>query len=218
MGSATEEPVVELMKNFCKKLLEILFFRSSSQAANPNVTPQPPDNPFTPSIPEQQQPIESYFEMDSIDSLKMGKTDFAGKDAFGQLVRGRTRHNVQLGCNHLVNQIQPEQTETQQIRGVAGVCYYCNLEIQSEQQRRIAAGEPLLPPDDAIRLTLVCTECARMSVSGILCCPRHSRIVDDGCGNSICLDIDELDSQAKKNSMLRIITPIFSYIDRPNRT
>ena len=209
LGFLPEESMVELMKSFGKTLWEILFFRSPAQAAKPNVTPQPPDEPFTPSIPEQQQPIERSYDIDSFDSLKMGTSDSAGKDAFGQLVRGHTTHHVQLGCHHLVSQIQPTQTETQQIiRGVAGGCYYCQLEIQQEQQRRIAAGESLVPPDDAIRLTLVCSECARMSVSGKLCCPRHSRIMDDGGGTRVCYGVDELESEAKKASLMRILTPL----------
>ena len=198
------------MKNSVKKLFESLFFRSPAQAANPNATPQSPDDPFTPPMPEQSQPIESFFEGDRFGPVQMGKVEFAGRDLSGQLVRGSANHHVMLGCKHLVRQIQPEQTDTQKTRGVAGSCNYCDLEIQSEQQRRITANEPLLPLSEAIRLTLVCTECARISVSGKLCCPRHSRIVDDGSGNNICLDVEELESQAKKTSVMKILMPLLS--------
>ena len=196
------------MMNFGKKLLEVLFFRSPAQAANPNVVPQPPDDPIASSVQGQGETIDSFFDMDSLGPLKMGKSECSGKDAFGALVRGKTTHHIQLACNHLVSQVQPEQTETRQVPGVAGPCHYCQLEIQLDQQRRFAAGAALLLPDDAVRLTLVCTQCARMSVSGNLCCPRHSRIVDDGSVNMICLDVEELESQTKKASVMKIIAPL----------
>ena len=195
------------MIDFCKRILQILFFRSSSQAANPNVSPQPPTNPFASPMPNQPQPIESYFEGDSFGPVQMGKVEFAGRDAFDQLVRGSAKHSVLLGCNHLVSQIQPVQTETQKTRGVAGVCHYCDAEIQQEQQRRMRVGEPQMSPVDATRLTLVCTDCAHLSVSGKLCCPRHSQLVDDGNGKQICLGVEEIESHDKKAAVMKILTP-----------
>ena len=196
------------MLNFVKRFFQTIFLRSSAQAAQPNVSPQPPDDPFAPPMPGQPQPIESYFEGDRFGPLQMGKVEFAGKDVFDQLVRGSTKYSVLLGCHHLVSQIQPMQTETQKIRGVAGVCHYCDLEIQQEQQRRSRAGEPLMSPADAIRSTLVCTDCAHLSVSGKLCCPRHSQLIDDGNGKQICLGVEEIEAQGKRASIMKVLMPV----------
>ena len=195
-----------------EKLWNKLFSRPS--VPSPGTSP-PPMGPNTLSIAASNQeyhPIEDVTDVDWIEGtpLELGETHTAGRDESGQLIRRHARKYITLGCGHQVKQIQAVKEKAKNIRGVAGTCFYCQQEIFELIDQQIRSGHTPLSPFDAARLIRVCTDCARMSVSGKLCCPRHSMIVPDGNGGQICLGWEEMQAEQIKARRQMIFGPLLS--------
>ena len=156
-------------------------------------------------MPGQPQPIESYFEGDRFGPVQMGKVEFAGRDAFDQLVRESAKQHVLLRCGHVVSQVQAIETKDKKIRGIAGVCYYCALEVQEEQNQRIRAGAPLMSSREVWLRCLVCTGCAREPVEGTLCCKRHAKHIETVNGVEIYWGQEELEVRKKEEEIAKIL-------------
>jgi len=92
--------------------------------------------------------------------------------------------------------------ENRHIKGIAGKCRYCSLELQA----LLDQGE--ISVFDADRLSYVCTDCAKMATSGHLCCPKHYTSAADSDGNTCYLDPEQAEVDSRKNMVKRILTGI----------
>ena len=200
------------MKKFTEWLAEFLFKRSPHQAMIPQVPQSSPEDPFADLEQGDIQPIEKYFEVNYCvgQPFKLVGEDIAVQNSNGHLIRGRAKPSVELGCGHLVDRIQPTQTDNNHIKGIAGACYYCQGEIRELLKRQERTGKLIITPFDSTRLTLVCSECTRISVSGKLCCPRHSLILHNENGETTCLGVEEIESMQKKERIRKILSPILA--------
>ncbi len=158
--------------------LDYLFRRSPKNAATPNVQPAPPVASAQPGTGSSVRPLERNVEVSSIagllNELRRVETRYVGAD--GEVIHCLEAHGgFVLGCGHH-GTAQAGAEEGTRGREIAGVCAYCVRDYQP----LVDKGE--LDPLQAERLSLVCNECARMTTSGHLCCPRHSRKVtaEDG--------------------------------------
>jgi len=177
--------------NIGLNLLNWLFNRSPQNAANPQVPQNTP-----PEIPDPDiRPIESYAETDSIigTSLKVGLVEKAFQSN-GQLVRTHDNLKMVIGCNHLIHQLQAEDQKEKHIVGVAGACVYCEQELQQLLEK----GK--INQFDAERSSLVCTDCAQVTKSGELCCPKHYKAVSSSDGTKTYLSSEDIKEQKREDT------------------
>ncbi len=173
-------------------LLKWIFNRSPKNAANPqmpqNIPPEMPD----PNI----IPLESYAETDSIigTSLKVGLVEKAFKSN-GQLVRTHDNLKMIIGCKHLIHQLQAEDQKEKHTLGIAGICVYCEQELQ----QLLKKGQ--ISQFDAERLSYVCSDCARVTDSGELCCPRHYKAISNSDGTETYLSSEDIKEQKRQDTI-----------------
>jgi hypothetical protein len=173
---------------------------------NPHNMPVP--NPGTgPSpdrtTPARAQPLEigttrqpivgSLAEFVSIQSSVRGVE--------GELATSEVSLAILLGCHHIVSQLQAEDKDGRHIRGIAGRCVYCSQEMQAA----IASGQ--IDPQTADRLSLICTDCAALTASGHLCCPKHRVAVSSPDGKPIYFGPDDIEAQRKHDVMNKVWVP-----------
>jgi hypothetical protein len=162
------------------RLWKYLFERSPRATSTPNVQPQAPDPVAS------GQPIERNLDMQSAVGLllRVGRIENLLRGDEGELIRAHEHKSCLLGCGHIITQLQPEERDGCHIRGLGGPCAYC----LRENTGRLDKGE--LSPFDAERLSLVCSDCAKMTSSGVLCCPRHYTAVTAADGSEQYVDRD----------------------------
>lgn len=240
-----------IIKNLASKIWGYLWNRSPVQAASPNVQQFPPADSSNETVTSQGQPIETFIDCQTVIGglSRLETTETAFRDPLGQLIRTRNRAGLLIGCDHIVYQFQPvdeknkqirgrgksyyrnlepqsqrEQNENsvfvneenKHIRGIAGKCYCCSLELQALLDR----GE--ISVFEADRLSYVCTDCAKMTTSGRLCCPKHYTPAADPDGNVCYLDPEQAETDSRKNMVKRILTgvalPFLSDEEPPSKT
>ena len=200
------------MNNFdVLKFWRWIFNRSPQNAANPNVQMQSMENMINKYIPPGCQLIETYIDIDSnIDSgLDFGifVNIYRGED--GNLVRVKRKISRDIGCEHTISQSQAEDKDNQHIPGRSGSCYYCLLKWQKEAQ----AGH--ITFKDAKRLSSVCTDCAHITASGHLCCPKHWKEINNPEGSPIYLGPEDIESQKRQQTLHTVLDTLATLFSRP---
>lgn len=192
------------MKKYTFKFWDWVLNRSPKNAAKPNVQSNPIDNVGSASIPIGAEPLETYLEIESIlgGPIKIGLEEGSLKGPDGQLIRTSNRASILLGCNHIVAQFQALDQEDRHIRGIAGKCFHCDLEGQELLQK----GK--ITVFDAERLSLVCSDCGKITESGQLCCPKHYTAVSNPDGTTTYLSPEDAEEQDRQNTTKTILSSI----------
>jgi len=191
-----------------------LLQRSPQNADRPDIQQQAFDTVADVGFPAGAQPIEISSETESlVDSpIKLGSVDAASKGSEGQLIRAHNSLVVILGCGHAVKQSQAADDDERHIRGIAGRCPYCFAEIEE----LIAKGKVEIMPFDAERLSLVCSDCGKITTSGFLCCPRHYKDVPNPDGTVTYLGPEDAEEQARQNTAKAILSALGSLVSEDN--
>ena len=197
--------------NIPAKLFGWVVKSSAKNAANPN----PPVTPATPNVGGefggQQPPIEVAMEQEAIigTDISLGRQDSVGYGPGGVLITQHKNMSILCGCGHIVSQLQPAQEERKApFPGIGGKCFYCELELNEW------ALKGLISPFEAQRQSLVCSNCAKITLSGKLCCPKHYTATIDENGNTIYLGPDDqarqqelAEQQARQETVQKILKP-----------
>ncbi len=196
--------------NFFKWLSKM----SPYKASDPNPTPYS-SNAYNDYFHDDTiHPIEMSVEQEDLigSCFNAGVQAGIGRGAKGQLVSFRKNISVLCGCGHPVSQLHAEnESGKSSKRGLAGKCFYCSKEFQ----KSVTKG--LISEMEAERLSLVCTDCARMTISGVLCCPRHFAAIEDEKGNTIFIGPDEMVQQSRKQTINKILAPFAALFSEPNQ-
>lgn len=187
--------------------LDILLRRSPKNAAVPKVQPAPPATSAQPGTGSSVRPLERNVEVSSIagllTELRRVETRYMGAD--GEVIHCLEAHGgFVLGCGHH-GTAQASAEEGPRGREIAGLCAYCVREYQPLVEK----GE--IDPLQAERLSLVCNECARMTTSGHLCCPRHSTKVTAEDGSTQYIDPDTAKSASRQSTIAKALS-VFQYL------
>ena len=187
------------VSNFTSKLWQWVSKRSSKNAAVPNVL----QNTYQEN-PDTRLPFESYTETESLSGtpFKLGFTQKSFETPDGQLVRGQDNIKALIGCGHLIHQFQSINQEDKHIIGIAGQCFYC----AQDTKQLFEAGK--LNQFDTIRLSLVCTDCAKITDSGQLCCPKHYAIVPNPDGTKTYLSPEDITNQKRQNTIQILLSSV----------
>jgi hypothetical protein len=189
------------MITLLSKLWKWAVNRSPKNAAIPDVRPHPAgDTENTPQTPGVQ-PIETNMESQSFIGLlaRLGKQENLFRSPDGELVRASDQTWILLGCGHVAGQVQAIDEKHRHIRGIAGICARCLRENQRLLEKR------QISPFDAERLSLVCTDCAKITVSGQLCCPRHYTAMTAPDGSVAYLDTEQAEEIERQDTIRRAL-------------
>ena len=183
------------------------FNGSNKNASNPK--PQPVPNSSGGGVPTgRTTPIEISTDEEIVwgIDLPFGEQDTAGRGTADELIRARRRFSAIGACGHIMTvDTKPKDEGSQQhSRTVGGSCFYCEEELNKLYEKNQISNS------DKQRLSLVCDECARTTVSGKLSCPTHYIAVKDENGKEIYLGPDEQEEQKRNATMQNILSPLFS--------
>jgi len=192
------------LKNFGQKLWDWLWRRSPQNASNPKPTDQANQDAAEQTPASNGTTFETYSEMQSIQGFftKVGCQESGIKTPDGRLSRTRENFALPLGCGHIVCQQQPVDMENQHVRGIAGICHYCLEDLQ----KSLVHGD--ITPFDFERLSLVCSDCGKITVSGQLCCPKHYVEVKTSDGSTVYLGPEDMKKQEQKRLVSKVLRPI----------
>ena len=199
--------------SFAKSFYNWLNKGSAQKAADP--APKPachvPDNS---NFQGQVIPFEFNTQEDIIigSGINLGKKNIRLQGPNGDFYFHHKSFSVLCGCGHLVSQLQPESEHGKTPkRGISGKCLYC----ETQYQEMVLQGQ--MEIIEAERKSLICSECARMTVSGILCCPRHCVRVADENGQVVYWDPEEQERQRRKEIISKIFSPfVFLLTEQSN--
>lgn len=195
--------------NVASKLFGWLVKGSAKNAANPDPAATPASQNFSGEFPGQVSPIEVAMEQDLImgTTLSLGQQDSVAEGPNGELIRSHKNMSILCGCGHIVSQLQPTQEQGKApVRGIAGKCFYCDIEFGELKSKG------LITAFEAERQSLVCSDCAKITLSGKLCCPKHYIATTDESGNTIYLGPDDQIEQqqlAEQQARDKIIQKVF---------
>jgi len=192
------------VSNFASKLWRWLVNRSPRDAAKPNVTSQSGQDVSTEPSSHNDNPFETYTENQYIQGMgvKVGWEEAGIRTHEGQLFRTRDNFALPIGCSHIVRQQQSVDQPDRHIRGIAGICFYCQQELLKALRR----GE--ITPFDADRLSLVCSDCGKITVSGQLCCPKHYARLTGPDGIEVYLSPDDIKKQEQNQLIAKVLGPV----------
>jgi len=195
---------MRFVMNLAQGLLGWLRKQSPLNAANPNpgTSPYNPGDYNTP--PGGAQPIEISNEEEVTLGLNMrlGQQDSVVRGPTDELLRSRKDVYALCGCGHIAYQVQAKNKPGQQpVRGIAGKCAYC----EGDFQEPLAKG--LITLLEAERQSLVCSECARLTTSGVLSCPKHCVAMTEDNGQTVYLGPEEQTQLDRKQTTQKILTP-----------
>jgi hypothetical protein len=207
------------MKMFFARLWQ-WFTRCSAPGATPSAVPYVPLNPAGPgnwSNGLPFQPLERNVEVYSISGLKieLSQMERRCRSVDGEIIRlYENRRQIIGSCGHTLDATPSEgdPEKNPHHRKIAGQCVYCLREYQPLVEK----GQ--MDPLEAERLSLICPDCARMSTSGRLCCPRHRKAVVMRDGATQYLDPDTAKSMARQDTIakaLHVVTWLFAEPQNP---
>lgn len=179
-------------------MLSHMFRRSNRNATEPKPMYEPPEQPCR-GHNGCLKPIETSIETQSVIGLfhQSGHVDDAAQGPDGELVASRdNRQSILAGCGHIA-QLQDSVTDQNQYPRIAGVCAYClaeNAELVEREE---------ISPLEAERLSLICSDCGKVTTSGLLCCPRHYTVIERPAGKIIYLDPQEAKQLKRKETLAR---------------
>ncbi len=177
------------MRTFLNRMWRFFLGRSHGQAAGST----PPNTAY--GVPGQQppspRPIDACSNEDIILGLdiRLGNYESVAMGPDGEY--HRTKQNISLlcGCGHIIkstpDQESSESKNQQPNRKLEGECYYCS----QDHAPLVLSGA--LSPAEAQRLSLVCSDCARVTVSGKLACRKHTEAIMDESGQTVFLGQDD---------------------------
>ena len=200
------------MKNFLKRIWLFLQGRSRGPAAGSTL----PNTAYgVPAGSGQQapfaRPVDVCHEETVIPGLDYNTGTFQsvsiGPDGEYRRV---TRHvNIMCGCGRIIyhNPAQTQPTKEKHKLGLKleGICFYC---IQ-DHDPLVLSG--VMSPAEAKRLSLVCSDCARVTVSGKLACRKHTEAITDETGQTIFLGPDD-QIQYQRQKTLHRFTGILAFL------
>jgi len=186
------------------RLWNRLTGRSATSAAPavPYVPPNPTSTAGWSSSGLPLQPRECNVEVYSIGGLQneLSQVERRYRSADGGIVRHyEDRRSLVAGCGHTAVPRQDNSEKYPDHRGIGGLCSFCLREYYSLVEK----GQ--MDPLEAERLSIVCTDCARMSVSGHLCCPRHRKAMVMPDGTTQYIDPDTAKSMSRQNTMAKAL-------------
>lgn len=192
------------MSNFASKLWNWLWNRSPHNAAQPNSAAPSDQQPSGQDLASSVRTFETYIETQSIQGFftKVGWKESGVKTPDDELYRTRDNSALLLGCGHLVGQQQQVDQQDRHIKGIAGICSYCFADMQ----KSLARGE--ITPFDAERLSLVCSDCGKIAVSGQLCCPKHYARLIGPDGKEVYLGPDDIKKQEQHRLIAKVLGPV----------
>ena len=194
------------------KFFNWLTKSSVKNAANPKPAPHIPDSS---AAQGPMRPLEYNTREEIIigSTINISTQDVLLKGPNGELVRSHKNLSVLCGCGHLISQLQPETEKGKSPkRGLSGKCLYC----EDQFQEMVLKGK--MTPMEAERRALVCSECARVTLSGVLCCPKHYISVADGSGQIVYLGPEEQEQRKREEIIGKIFSPFISVLtDQDNR-
>jgi len=195
------------MSGFAFKLWDWLINRSPKNAATPDLQPGPPGDTVNSAQRPGVQPVETSVNFQSCIGLlsRLSKQDrlFRGPD--GELVTVSDQVGIAVGCEHVVTQLQAVDEKGRHVRGIAGICRVCSRQYQ----KLLEKGQ--ISALDAERLSLVCTDCGKITVSGQLCCPKHYTTVVAPDGKAVYLDEEEA-KEMKRQDTVRTALGIVKFL------
>jgi len=194
------------MTGFASKLWHWLTDRSPRDAATPVVQPRSADYAPELGIPPASETIEVNVDTEcaSGSPIEVGLVEALLRGPGGELVRSKKKVVVVVGCGHPVSQFQAVDEKGRHIRGIAGPCDHCVPHYQEEQSK----GR--ITPFDAARLSLVCSDCGKITSSGRLCCPKHYTAVANPDGTTTYLGPEETNQRQRQDTMRMILGPIIA--------
>ena len=192
------------VSTFASKFWGWLWNRSPRNAAQPNPTVLSDQQGYGPPSAYNSRPFETYIETQSIQGFqtRVGWHESGIKTPDGELFRTREDSALLLGCGHIVRQQQAVDQQDRHIRGIAGICSYCFADLQ----KSLARGD--ITPFDFERLSLVCSDCGKITVSGQLCCPKHyTRLVEPN-GSEVYLGPSDMKRQEQHRLVSKVLGPV----------
>lgn len=192
------------MNNLYDILMDALTKRSSRNAGMPNTHPGQLAESNEPQMPEDgSMVLESLTETENIAgfTLEIGNKDYTVITPQRQLHRVIQSTSVILGCGHYINKTDKNAPEGNADYKIAGMCHYCRAE------NLLLFKQGLITSYDADRLSLVCTCCARMTESGLLCCHKHSHKIPQPDGTKTYIDQQQMENVNREQTISRILKP-----------
>jgi len=192
------------MSTFASKFWCWLWRRSPRNASQPHPTGLYNQQVYGPSSACHNRPFETYIETQSIQGFqtKVGWQESSIKTPKGKLFRTRENSALLLGCGHIARQQQAVDQQDRHIRGIAGTCYYCFKDLQ----KSLACGD--ITPFDFERLSLVCSDCGKVTLSGQLCCPKHYARLIGPDGKETYLSPEDIKKQEQNRMIAKVLGPI----------
>jgi len=206
-----------MLRNFLH-YIKAFFARSSQKAAVPHV-PAPPFSqqqaPTTSPFSFQgAQPIERHFVRHIIPGtgFELGWQERAmllGEE----LVQGREKIHVRLGCDHDVARFDPTLEEGQMLPGIGGTCTFC----QKETEKLLKKNK--ITPQEAETLSLFCSSCRRTcyGCGNTSVCSRHCLPFKDAEGEQRML-CPACQTAAERKKLIRQIFQVVAspFVEPPD--
>lgn len=178
-------------------LFDFFRMRSDKNAAQVDVSyPKPSDST------ESQETIEyteSCIEIEPIigTNIALPSAQYTIQKP-NSVDHKKNKPSILIGCQHVVSRVQPLNTKENRFRGIAGKCCYC----WDSYMPLVQAGQMHL--FDAERLSLVCSDCARLTNLGNLVCPKHCVPVQVSENRVVYIDPKEIEEE-KKNKPIKMV-------------
>jgi len=153
--------------------------------------------------PSSPRPIDVCSDEDIVLGLdiRLGNYESVAMGPDGEYHRAKQNISVLCGCGHIIRstpaQESSESKNQQPNRKLEGECYYCS------QEYAVLVLRGKLSPAEAQRLSLVCSDCARVTVSGRLACRKHTEAITDDTGQTVFLGPDDQIQYQRQKTMHR---------------
>jgi len=200
--------------NFASKLWNWLINRSPRDASNPNPMAQSNQGAAEQLPSTSTSPFETYMEIQGIQGFvtKVGWQETGVKTPDGELFRTRENSALVLGCGHIARQQQAVEQQDRHVRGIAGICFYCQEELLKSLRRNE------ITVHDFERLSLVCSDCGKITVSGQLCCPKHYARIAGPDGIELYFGPDDIKKQEQNQLISKLLGPVLDLFLEEDQT
>ena len=154
---------------------------------------------------------ETHIERDTVagTAIKLFDIETTQEEQGNKMTGSRDRMSILAGCGHVFTQIQAVNQKDRHIRGLGGRCTYCFEELQPLiEQKQIT-------PFDLDRLSCVCSDCVRTTVSGKVACPKHCKPVLTPDGGTVYLGPEEIEEENRRATIEMVLGPLRSLFCEP---
>jgi hypothetical protein len=194
------------------KMPDWLRMRSPKDASTTDV--QYPQNKVpdvaTDNIP-QDLFSETHIKTDAIvgTALRFIGVEKTQEEPGDKMTSSHDRMSILVGCGHVITQIQAVNQKDRHIRGIGGRCVYCFEELRP----LIEHGQ--ITPFDLDRLSCVCSDCVRTTVSGKVACPKHCKPVLTPDGGTVYLGPEEIEEENRRATIEMVLGSLRSLFCEP---